>query len=55
MAFLLILLVPLVVAMVLARGDLVRTVSCLGLMGVGCLIACYSLVSLLRTRASQRL
>ncbi|MDP4021080.1 hypothetical protein Q8W71_00455 [Methylobacterium sp. NEAU 140] len=44
-------LLPLVVAIVLARGEPVRTISCLGAMGVGCVIACYSLVGLLRPRA----
>jgi hypothetical protein len=43
-------LLPLVVAIVLARGEPVRTISCLGAMGVGCFIACSSLVGLLRQR-----
>ena len=44
------LLLPLTVAIVLARGEPVRTISCLGAMGVGCAIACLSLVSLVRHR-----
>jgi hypothetical protein len=45
------LLLPLAVAIVLARGEPVRTISCLGAMGVGCVIACSSVVSLIRHRA----
>jgi hypothetical protein len=45
------LLLPLAVAIVLARGEPIRTISCLGAMGVGCVIACTSVVSLLRHRA----
>ena len=44
------LLLPLTVAIVLARGEPVRTISCLGAMGVGCAIACLSLVSFVRHR-----
>jgi hypothetical protein len=44
------LLPPLTIAIVLARGEPVRTISCLGAMGVGCAIACLSLVSLARHR-----
>lgn len=44
--------IPLTVAIVLARGEPVRTISCLGAMSVGCVIACYSLVGLLRGRVS---
>ena len=44
------LLLPLAVAIVLARGEPVRTISCLGAMGVGCAIACLSVVSLIRHR-----
>jgi hypothetical protein len=44
------LLPPLTVAIVLARGEPVRTISCLGAMGVGCAIACLSLLSLARHR-----
>lgn len=46
-----VLLLPLAVAIVLARGEPVRTISCLGAMGVGCVIACGSVMSLLRHRA----
>ncbi|GJE37734.1 hypothetical protein [Methylobacterium persicinum] len=42
--------IPLTVAIVLARGEPVRTISCLGAMSVGCLIACYSLFGALRGR-----
>ncbi len=42
--------IPLTVAIVLARGEPVRTISCLGAMSVGCLIACYSLFGALRWR-----
>ncbi|AIQ91107.1 hypothetical protein [Methylobacterium oryzae] len=45
------LLLPLALAIVLARGEPVRTISCLGAMGVGCVIACLSVASLLRHRA----
>jgi hypothetical protein len=45
------LLVPLAAAIVLARGEPIRTISCLGAMGVGCVIACWSVMSLLRQRA----
>lgn len=45
--------IPLTVAIVLARGEPVRTISCLGAMSVGCLIACYSLFGFLRARASN--
>ncbi|MGH1572006.1 hypothetical protein ACRAWG_16560 [Methylobacterium sp. P31] len=45
------LLPPLAVAIVLARGEPVRTISCLGAIGVGCVIACWSVVGLLRQRA----
>jgi hypothetical protein len=45
------LLLPLAVAIVLARGEPIRTISCLGAMGVGCVIACSSVVSLIRHRA----
>ncbi|MDP4005614.1 hypothetical protein [Methylobacterium sp. NEAU K] len=45
------LLPPLAIAIVLARGEPVRTISCLGAMGVGCVIACWSLMGLLRQRA----
>ena len=44
------LLLPLTVAIVLARGEPVRTISCLGAMGVGCAIACLSLIGLVRHR-----
>lgn len=44
--------IPLTVAIVLARGEPVRTISCLGAMSVGCLIACYSLFGLLRGRVT---
>ena len=44
------LLLPLVIAIVLARGEPVRTISCLGAMGVGCVIACSSLFSVIRDR-----
>ncbi len=44
------LLLPVAVAIVLARGEPVRTISCLGAMGVGCAIACLSVVSLIRHR-----
>ena len=43
--------IPLTVAIVLARGEPTRTVSCLGAMGVGCLIACAGVLGLLRGRA----
>jgi hypothetical protein len=43
-------IIPLTVAIVLARGEPVRTISCLGAMGVGCFIACSSLFGLLRSR-----
>ncbi|WP_449411240.1 hypothetical protein [Methylobacterium komagatae] len=42
--------VPLTVAIVLARGEPVRTISCLGAMSVGCLIAIYSLFGFVRAR-----
>ena len=45
-----VLLVPIVVAIVLARGEPVRTISCLGAMGIGCMIACGSVMNLLRHR-----
>ncbi|MCJ2057699.1 hypothetical protein MKL09_14180 [Methylobacterium sp. J-048] len=45
------LLLPLAVAIVLARGEPVRTISCLGAMGVGCFIACWSVMGFLRHRA----
>ncbi|WP_201025790.1 hypothetical protein [Methylobacterium sp. GXS13] len=45
------LLLPLAIAIVLARGEPVRTISCLGAMGVGCVIACWSVMGLLRHRA----
>ena len=45
------LLVPLAAAIVLARGEPIRTISCLGAMGVGCVIACWSVMSLIRQRA----
>lgn len=44
-------LLPIILAFVLARGEPVRTISCLGAMGVGCVIACLSMVGLLRQRA----
>ena len=44
-------LLPIVLALVLARGEPVRTISCLGAMGVGCVIACAGVVGLLRQRA----
>ncbi len=44
-------IIPLTVAIVLARGEPVRTISCLGAMSVGCLIACTGLLGLLRSRA----
>ena len=43
-------LVPLIVAIVLARGEPLRTISCLVAMGVGCFIACTSLVGLVRQK-----
>lgn len=45
------LLLPLAIAIVLARGEPVRTISCLGAMGVGCVIPCWSVMGLLRHRA----
>lgn len=42
--------IPLTVAIVLARGEPVRTISCLGAMSVGCLIACYTLANAVRGR-----
>ena len=42
--------IPLTVAIVLARGEPVRTISCLGAMSVGCLIACYSVFGFVRGR-----
>jgi hypothetical protein len=45
-----VLLPPLAVAIVLARGEPIRTISCLGAMGVGCAIACSSVISLIRHR-----
>lgn len=44
--------IPLTVAIVLARGEPVRTISCLGAMSVGCVIACTSLFGFLRNRVS---
>lgn len=44
------LLLPLAVAIVLARGEPIRTISCLGAMGVGCVIACTSVIGLFRHR-----
>ena len=44
------LLLPLTVAIVLARGEPVRTISCLSAMGVDCAIACLSLIGLVRHR-----
>ena len=44
-------LLPIILALVLARGEPVRTISCLGAMGVGCVIACSSVLGLLRQRA----
>lgn len=44
-------LLPIVLALILARGEPVRTISCLGAMGVGCVIACSTVVGLLRQRA----
>ncbi len=44
-------IIPLTAAIVLARGEPVRTISCLGAMSVGCVIACTSLLGLLRGRA----
>lgn len=43
-------LMPLVLAIVLARGEPVRTISCLAAMGVACLIACSTLLGLVRDR-----
>ncbi len=45
------LLLPLALAIVLARGEPVRTIAALGAMGVGCFIACWSVMGLLRHRA----
>jgi hypothetical protein len=45
------LLVPTAFAIVLARGEPIRTISCLGAMGVGCVIAVGSVMSLLRHKA----
>jgi hypothetical protein len=44
--------IPLTVAIVLARGEPVRTISCLGAMSVGCVIAFTSLFGFLRNRVS---
>ena len=44
------LLLPLAFAIVLARGEPIRTISCLGAMGVGCFIACCSMMEMLRHR-----
>ena len=48
------LLLPLAVAIVLARGEPIRTISCLGAMGVGCVIAATSVVNAAITGASRR-
>lgn len=42
---------PVVLALVPARGEPVRTINCFGAMGVGCLIACSTVVGPLRQRA----
>lgn len=44
-------LAPIILALVLARGEPVRTISCLGAMSVGCFIACSTVVGLMRHRA----
>ncbi|WP_267423237.1 hypothetical protein [Methylobacterium sp. GC_Met_2] len=44
------LLLPLTVAIVLARCEPDRTISCLGAMGVGCAIACLSTIGMVRHR-----
>ena len=40
--------IPLTVAIILARGEPVRTISCLCAMSVGCVIACTGVIGLLR-------
>lgn len=47
-------LVPFALAIVLARGEPAKTISCLGVMGVACVIACAALVRMLRARPQDR-